>query len=483
MIQATKLSYQYNSTAPLTLNQVNFHIQSGECVVLCGKSGCGKTTLLLLLNQLLPQLVEEGQLQGELTFQHKPWQDFSTFERVKLIGSVFQNPRTQFFSDRVRDELTLVCENLGMSSDKTQQQITKIACLFGIEDLLDTSMYHLSGGQKQLVACAAAYIHEPAIFILDEPSSHLDQETILKLADILRHIKQLGTTLIIAEHRLYYLLQLADRYFYLEEGNLQVLTKPELIALPTQQRKTMGLRALQFEPEPLPKFQHSEKLQQLVMAPACFAYKRKDPVLSIEHLSLSNQQVNILAGKNGAGKTTLVHLLCGFLPQKKAKLLLNGQTIRKKTTLSWLVPQEVTYQFTAHTVLAELLSISTDQNELKEMIQCLNLKPVLNHNPFNLSGGEKQRLALALALLSQRSFLILDEPTSGLDYYHLTQVAKAIQLAAKKGKLLLIITHDLELIQLVGERLLYLEHGKIIQDSPLINSSISHLFLHDEKKP
>lgn len=133
--------------------------------------------------------------------------------------------------------------------------------------------------------------------------------------------------------------------------------------------------------------------------------------------------------------------------------------------------------------MAELLSISTDQKELKEMIQCLNLKPVLNHNPFNLSGGEKQRLALALALLSQRSFLILDEPTSGLDYYHLTQVAKAIQLAAKKGRLLLIITHDLELIQLVGERLLYLEHGKISQDSPLIDSSISHLFLHDEKKP
>lgn len=229
MIELKDINFSYGEESAQTeyktskngIRNINLNIADGEMIVLCGPSGCGKTTFTRLLNGLIPHYYE-GKLEGEILVDGEEISQKPLYETSKTTGSVFQNPRSQFFNVDTTSEITFGCENLGVDEEEIKQRLKEVTDQFELDDLLDRNIFHLSGGQKQKIACAGVSIMHPDIFVLDEPSSNLDTASIEMLRKILRFWKEQGKTIIISEHRLYYLTGLADRYIYMENGEIQL---------------------------------------------------------------------------------------------------------------------------------------------------------------------------------------------------------------------------------------------------------------------
>lgn len=278
MITFSDISFSYDEREELSLQQIAGEVKSGECIVVTGKSGCGKTTLSRFVNGLIPELYE-GKLQGNC--QVADYQNPGTpiYQLSEQVGSVFQNPKTQFFTTDVLSELAFACENLGMERTKMEQRIAEVAAMFQIEHLLERDMFSLSGGEKQLIAIASAYMPNPRILVLDEPSSNLDFSTIEHLQVILTKLKQNGITLLIVEHRLYYLQSLADKFWVIEEGRLQQsYTATELQNLTVPERLRLGLRSVRLESEiaqiPEQSRQAETNMKQLTIHDLLVCYPR-----------------------------------------------------------------------------------------------------------------------------------------------------------------------------------------------------------------
>ena len=481
MIECKKVSFSYppNETdigdrkGHGTLRNIDLSINDGDFVLLCGTSGCGKTTLTRLFNGLIPHYYD-GKLEGTVMLDGEDMSGLSLFDISKKVGSVFQNPRSQFFNVDTTSEIAFGCENHGLEEAEIRKRVKLVSEQLNLTNLLDRSVFSLSGGEKQKIACGSAAAVEPDVFVLDEPSSNLDAYSIADFRKLLKILKSQGKTIIIAEHRLYYLYDLADRIIYLSDGEIQGdYTLPEFQLIPAAEKAKMGLRPLglgefaDIEPASLHSGQGIWKLNHFH-----FAYKKQPETLSLENIELPAGNVTAVIGHNGAGKTTLSRCLCGLEKRCKGILEKEGTSYSNKQRLKlcYMVMQDVNHQLFTESVLEEVLlsmpgkdSDESPENVAKAeaILTEMDLLPYKACHPMGLSGGQKQRVAIASAIASERPVILFDEPTSGLDLFHMRQVADSVKGLADSGKTIVIVTHDPEFILRCCNYVIHLENGRL----------------------
>lgn len=463
-ITLKNISFSYtDSLDDAILKNLNLEIRSGECVVLAGESGCGKTTISKLINGLIPHY-HSGTMDGDVLLGDKNTADMTLAEISRVVGSVFQNPRSQFFNIDTDCELAFGCENLGIDPEEIKQRVENVVQEFHLEHLLGRSIFNLSGGEKQKIACASVSATGPEIFVLDEPSANLDLKTIADLKEIVSRWKKAGKTVVIVEHRLYYLRDVADRICYVKNGKIaEEWTPAELEAKGAAYASSLGLRCLNLE---MLNGRNgvilSEAKQSIIFNNLTFSYHRKHPILDIDRLELPCGQITALIGHNGAGKSTLAQVLCGLQGSWRQK-----RAARKCGT--YLIMQDVNHQLFTESVLDEVLlgMKPQDENLALEILEGLNLKQYADNHPMALSGGQKQRVAIGSGISSGCDVVVFDEPTSGLDYRQMLAVSATLKKLAASGKTLLVITHDPEFILNSCQSVVRMEQGKIVEQYPL----------------
>ena len=460
MIEFQNVTFTYHSTERESgVYNLNLTIPDGQVVLLCGESGCGKTTLTRLINGLTPEYYE-GKLNGVVLVNGKDTVKTPLYELSKTVGSVFQNPRSQFFNVDTTGEIAFGCENIGLPKEEIYRRIGQVTGELKIQKLLDRSLFALSGGEKQKIACASVSAMEPDIFVLDEPSSNLDVATIADLKQVVAKWKAMGKTVIVAEHRLYYLMDIADRVIYLKNGRIeQDMSAAAFGRLGVEQLQSMGLRSLHpanFSKVPATSLgSGSIEIRNFL-----FSYGKME-AMNIPQLSVPQGAIVGILGDNGAGKTTFAKCLCGLEKSAKGTLQIGQETLGAKQRIKkcYMVMQDVNHQLFTESVLDEVLISMKKENEEKalDILKSLDLLPYRERHPVSLSGGEKQRVAVATAIASERSVLLFDEPTSGLDYRHMLQVARLFEKLRNHGKTILVVTHDLEFIEALHANTICLE--------------------------
>ena len=466
MIKIDHISFSYGEENENTggVRDIDLNIEDGQFVVLCGESGCGKTTITRLINGLIPHYYE-GQMAGEVWVNGEKVSEQPLYDTAAVVGSVFQNPRSQFFNVDTTSEITFGCENLGQPEKDIRERFAKTVRDFRLEKLMDRNIFHLSGGEKQKIACAGVSIMEPDVLVMDEPSSNLDAASILDLRKILAFWKSQGKTIIVSEHRLYYLRGLADRFIYLADGQVsRDYSAAEFEQLTEQQRSNMGLRTFALE-RLLPPVLPQQEKTALALHNFRFAYKNEPETLHIMDCEIPTNRIVGIIGNNGAGKSTFSRCFCG-LEKRCGEIVWNGRKYRPKDRLStcYMVMQEVNHQLFTESVLDEVLISMEEENQerAEEILNRLDLLAFKDRHPMSLSGGQKQRVAIASAIASKRSILFFDEPTSGLDYKHMKEVANVLRQVRDTGITVYVITHDLELILDCCTDIVHFENGSII---------------------
>ena len=350
-ISIDNCTFRYNNTETDALKKLSLSVNPGECIVLCGKSGCGKTTLTRMLNGLIPSFFG-GELSGRcetfgLTASESPIETY-----VPLVGSVFQNPKTQYFNVDTTSELAFPCENSGMKPEKIRSRVSECAAEFGLENLLDRSIFHLSGGEKQRIAFASACMLHPKMLVLDEPTSNLDHHAIRALHDMIARQKAAGVTILIAEHRLAWIADLADRFCLFENGTVTgQWTAEEMRRLPEEFLREKGLRPLDVTAHHTSAMEKSRLKSNtsgalLTADTLKIGYGKKSPVYSIRNFGIHRREIVGLMGHNGVGKSTLAKTLCGLMKPLSGEIRLNGKRASKNELLShsYMVMQDVNYQ-------------------------------------------------------------------------------------------------------------------------------------------
>lgn len=461
MIELKDVSFRYEGSETKALQEVSLRVAKGECLVLTGDSGCGKTTVTRLINGLIPGFYP-GELRGCVKIDGKEIAGKEPHELSSCIGSVFQNPRTQFFTTDTDSELVFGMENSALPYEEMHRRYERTVLDLQLQKLCGRDIFALSGGEKQSIAFGSIYALSPEIYVLDEPSANLDKSSILRLQDILLHLKHSGKTLLISEHRLYYLQGVADRLIILGEGRLrESFLWEELEKMPRQTLREKGLRSLR-DPE------------LRILPPSCPA---RIPALEIRRLSLLRKEKPLLenlsfmaeageilgiTGPNGIGKTTLARTICGLFRESRGEIFFSGERAdalaRKRR--AFLVMQDPNYQLFSDSVENELtLRISGEapsREKILSLLSSLRLEHLVKRHPLSLSGGQKQRLCIALAALSEAEIILFDEPTSGLDYRNMRRAAEMIRNLAKRQKALILISHDSEFLNLACTRIISL---------------------------
>ncbi|MBN9643820.1 ABC transporter ATP-binding protein [Corynebacterium mendelii] len=445
MAESVRVGLKQFSYANTTIvHDIDLVVERGECIVLTGSSGCGKTTLIRLINGLIPALYD-GDVDGSIHIRQRRMDEYRPGEIAKYVGNVFQNPNDQFFSKTVEGEVALIGENMGMPVGKLRHRVDCALHQTGIAALRNREVRQLSGGQKQKVAVASTLVFDSGILVLDEPSANLDYTATHQLGDILGRLKQQGKTIIIAEHRLAYLAGLADRVVVMEAGRISDIIPAGELAHGLERRH--GLRCL-----------NEDNLTALMPPPS------GEPAVTVDNLRIDNGSYSFpslvdfvvhrgecmaVIGDNGVGKTTLAKQLKGLLPLRQGRTSY-GQRQRARRKNVSIALQNCVDMFFSETVEKELIPRDkrNDPDYLARVKQYLidfELWDKRTLNPHDLSGGEKQRLAVLIALLEPSELVILDEPTAGLDYRRMVIVADAIREKIITTPVIL-ITHDLELL-------------------------------------
>ena len=473
MITLKDVSFTYaNGGQDTGLENINLTIQKGEVVLLCGESGCGKTTMTRLINGLIPHYYE-GRLTGEILICGKNVREIPLYETSKLVGSVFQNPRSQFFNVDTTSELAFGGENMGFPEAEIERRMQRTIRDFCIGNLMNRSIFELSGGEKQKIACASVSVCDTPILVLDEPSSNLDISAIEELRRLIELWKSMGKTIVIAEHRLYFLRELADRALYMKRGRIEKeFRMEELKEFSVDTLTEMGLRPFYLE-NLAPKNDSSKKYgESIFLSHFTFHYKNSaQPALDIDRLELPKGGIIAVIGHNGAGKSTFARCLCGLEKRCKGVLKEGGNIQKTKQRLKccYMVMQDVNHQLFTESVLDEVLLSMREPDEAtaEKILDSLDLLAMKELHPMSLSGGQKQRVAIADAVAGGRDMIVFDEPTSGLDLRHMKEVSKNLKQLNGQGKSLFVITHDLEFIMECCTHILHLENGKVIGNYPL----------------
>lgn len=449
-----EFEFQYSEESTPTLRKVSGNIPAGRCVVLCGGSGCGKSTLLRCINGLIPQFYE-GELTGFSRLDGQDTADLSIGEIGELAASVFQDPRSQFFTVNSSNEVAFGLENHGLPQEKIRNRVDEAFRTFHLEHLKNRNVYELSSGERQLISILSAWAMDTDIFLLDEPTANLDFAATQQLKNILLKLKKQGKTLLLSEHRLYYLADIADEYWIMANGEIKhKYTAGKTKALSLGQLHTLCLRTLDLEkitvserppqPENMP--------QALSVSNLRYKYGRKNrAILSDVNFSVCEHEIVGLVGANGCGKTTLGKLIAGLYRSTGGEISLFGKAQKPKQLQKQVlfIMQEAEFQFFANSVLHELQyghKITAEfEKKTETLLKSMDMWECRDRHPFSLSGGQMQRLTLMMAYLSDKPIVILDEPTAGQDAESLKRCAELIREMGKE-KTVLIITHDLELI-------------------------------------
>ena len=495
MINFKNVSFSYSGEHGTGdgVSEIDLTIKDGEFVVLCGESGCGKTTVTRLINGLAPHFYE-GEMSGSVMIGDVCVNTENLSDIAALTGSVFQNPKSQFFNLDTTGELVFGCENLGIPREQIQQRLEKTKRDLQLDNLMDRDIFELSGGEKQQIACASCYTADPQVFVLDEPSSNLDKRAIQRLHRMLVKIKAAGKTVVIAEHRLYYLMDVADRFIYMRSGRIErIFTRDEMKALSESDLTTLGLRLTDMQflaalarkedaaQETLVK-SSTQPESQLVSKPALEALDvtcgyGSTHVLDIERLVLPEHSIVALIGDNGSGKSTFAQALAGLIPSN-GSIAVGGAylTAEERSKRSFMVMQDVNRQLFADSVLEEvMMNTGASAADAEAILARLGILELKDRHPASLSGGQKQRTAIASALCAKKDLLIFDEPTSGLDRRGMERFGSLLRELQTSAALSLVITHDPELIMSCCTHILHIENGRVLAFYPLNKAGIERV--------
>ncbi|MCT4543195.1 MAG: ABC transporter ATP-binding protein [Vallitalea sp.] len=456
MIDIENVNFSYPGEGE-TLKNINLNIKRGECVVLCGKSGCGKTTVTKLINGLIPHFYEDYTLSGNVTISGKKVAEIEMYKLAKSVGSVFQNPKSQFFHLNSDAELAFGLENCGIPQKEMHDRIANTISQLNIEKLTNRNIFEMSGGEKQNLAFACVYTMNPDIYVLDEPTANLDEATIELLREQIKRVKSEGKTIIIAEHRLWFLADVIDRAVYMENGKIiNIYSRNEFLALTDEQRIKMGLRRLTQMKIPLTNTNNDGCFS---VNNLCYKIKGKTIFDNIS-FGVSDGEILGIIGSNGAGKSMLLRCIAGIIEPTSGKIKLDNKVLKKKmrNKLCYMIMQDVNHQLFSDSVYGEC-EIANDNIQSKlinDTLQEFDLTEFEESHPMALSGGQKQRLAIATGVLCSKKIILFDEPTSGLDFEHMCSVGKMLRRLAQKGHIIIVVTHDNELLECCADKILRL---------------------------
>ena len=479
------LTFSYPGSSAKTLSGVNFSVGKGEYVVLCGASGSGKTTLLRHLKSVLTPY---GQRSGEILFDGKPLDAVSQLEQAAKIGFVMQDPDDQIVTDKVWHELAFGLESVGTDPKTMRLRVAEMASYFGIQSWFHKDVATLSGGQKQLLNLASIMAMQPEVLILDEPTSQLDPIAASDFLNTVRKINiELGTTIVITEHRLEDIYHAADRVVVMERGCvaangdprtvgalLRRQGSPMLAALPTPVRvffsadgegtcpltvregrtwltKTFADRKLtDTEPEMEPVMTTGEA-PALKLKEVWFRYEKDSPdVLQSMDLTVPQGSIFAIVGGNGAGKSTTLKTIAGICKPYRGSVEIFGKNIKKYKAgelfrdCVGMLPQDPKSLFVKRTVREELEEMNGEGVKIREIAELCQISHLMDNHPYDLSGGEQQRTALAKVLLTEPRLLLLDEPTKGLDNFFKIRLAEMLCKLKERGITIVMVSHDVE---------------------------------------
>ena len=467
MLEFKDVSFTYKNSNNKVLDSVNFKINKGECILLTGVSGSGKSTLIHLMNGLIPTLYE-GQLEGEILFKNKDLKNIESYDISKNIGYVSQDPRGHFFTTNTTSELVFSMENYGIPFNEMKKKYSELVNLLELEKLVDKNIIYISSGERQKIAIGCSLSLEPEIIILDEPSSNLDFHMTKKLKQLIEKLKTKGYTIIIAEHRMYYIQDLIDRVFVINNGKVIEKTISDLKSNNEVPLRSLDIFNLELE-------NISCKNKELLMEINNITYKN---ILTNITTTVYKGDVIGLIGKNGVGKTTLLRLLSNIMKPNKGKVV--GKVV------PFLVMQDMDYQFFTESVESEMKfgNADNDLEKINSLLMKLGLTEFKDKIPFELSGGQKQRLLIAISALANVNLLMFDEPTSGLDYVNMTKVSGILKDLSKNSALI-VATHDIEFLYKTCNRVVYLD-DKVIKEDFYLNlenkKKVNNIFINMEGK-
>lgn len=422
----------------------------------------------------------DGERSGEVYLHDKEISKMPIYEISSHIGSVFQNPKTQFFNVDTTSEIVFGCENLGFEKEEIKRCLDLVVDDFKLTHLLDKSIFKLSGGEKQKIACASVSAVSPEIIVLDEPSSNLDSQSSWEFENIIKNWKSQGKTVIIAEHKLFFLSDVVDRVIFLKDGKIDTEWSGD--EFKNINHRKLGLRQLNLcNLTANCKDYYSNNQEFIELKNFKYNYG-KTQVLNINDLKIPKNEIIAIIGKNGARKSTFANCLCGLKRLCNGEAIIDGNTLKRKDLLkkSYMVMQDVNHQLFTESVIDEvLLSMDEENEQLAELIlENLNLAHLKDTHPTALSGGEKQRVAITSAIASKKEILIFDEPTSGLDLKNMTKVSENLVYLQKLGITSFIITHDFELILQTCSHVLHLENGQVKDNYKIDEEKLREFFLN-----
>ncbi|MBP3477937.1 MAG: ATP-binding cassette domain-containing protein [Oscillospiraceae bacterium] len=478
------LSFSYpTAKGKKSLDNVSLTIEKGEYIVLCGKSGSGKTTLL---RQLKSVLAPHGKKAGEILFNGMPIEKVSQRDQSAKIGYVMQNPDDQIVTDKVWHELAFGLESLGCDQKTMRSRVAEMACYFGIQDWFHRDVANLSGGQKQLLNLASIMAMQPEVLILDEPTSQLDPIAASDFLNTVRKINiELGTTVIITEHRLEDIFPYADRAIVMDSGKVIADDTPRNIgkllyeqkndmfaAMPTPVRVFYGAEGSGDCPltvregrtwlsktysAPTVNALSVEELEDEIENPALslkelwFRYEKDSPdVLRGVSAEVPKGALYAIVGGNGAGKSTTLKAVCGICKPYHGKVKVFGKPVEKYKSSELfggclaMLPQDPKSLFVKKTVRDDLAEMTKDEKRIAEIAAVCEIETLLDSHPYDLSGGEQQRSALAKVLLTEPKLLLLDEPTKGIDSFFKEKLAAILCKLKEQGITIVMVSHDVE---------------------------------------
>lgn len=509
-IKVENLSFTYPGANKKALDNISFTVSEGEFITVCGLSGSGKSTLL---RQLKPVSAPYGEKTGNIYFKNKSVDELGIREQASEIGFVMQSPDNQSITDKVWHELAFGLENLGLSSYEIQKRTAETASFFGIEGWFEKSVDKLSGGERQILNLASVMVMQPAVLILDEPISQLSPVAAEEFIFMLKRINtELGTTVIVSEHELEGFLSVSSSVIVMSEGTIIAQDSPESIgkilydkrdavfmSLPSYVRIYEYLESgintpvsvlkgrewlKQYSAEHIPRKPAPHKMPVhngkpiIELKDIWFRYeKNSEDILKGLNLNIYSGEHLALLGGNGAGKTTMLSVLCGILRQYRGTVRINGKPSRKnihKNKIAFLPqnPQALFVRSSVEDELSEMLEGTDISDEdrirrIKYAAELCELENLMKQHPYDLSGGEQQKTALAKLLLTEPKILLLDEPTKGLDSSYKLKLSKIISKLTANGTSVVTVSHDIEFCAAHSDRCAMLFNGRIIcDDSP-----------------
>lgn len=511
LFEIEDVTFTYSGAKHPALEHINLTIEQGEFVVICGKSGSGKSTLLRHFKTVLTPY---GKREGSIRFCGRELDQVPMREQASEIGYVLQNPDNQIVTDKVWHELAFGLENLGYDQQTIRLRVAEMASFFGIQNWFHKNVEELSGGQKQLLNLASVMAMQPKVLVLDEPTAQLDP---IAASDFLATVRKvnldLGITVIVIEHRLEEVFPMADKVLVLEDGRRTFYDAPRMVgkaladndlflAMPsavqiynaTGQLGTCPLTVCEgrnwletyYQPEFVAPQQEPEKPKQpdvMVAAKELWFRYEKEGRDVVKDLSLQVHKGELfcLLGGNGTGKSTTLKLLSGIHKPYRGRIYLGGKDIRKIGDRALfqhflgVLPQNPQTLFVGNTVEEDLHEMLTDCSHeekkrrlavMDQVIDDTEIRHLLDMHPYDLSGGEQQRAALAKVLLLEPQILLLDEPTKGMDGFYKHKLAVIFQRLKERGITILMVSHDIEFCAAYGDTCAMFFDGGIVTAQP-----------------